>query len=93
MKMREIRYSEARRNLAALMDEVTNNCEAILIRRRGKEPVALIAADELTPWMETAYLLRSPANAQRLRESMAAVERGEGELIDVDELAKRLGLE
>ena len=91
--MREISYSKARRNLAALMDEVVDDCEPILIRRRGKEPVALVAADELTPWMETAYLLRSPANARHLRESIAQDDRGEGELIDVDELAKRLGIE
>ena len=91
--MREISYSRARRNLAALMDEVVDDCEPILIRRRGKEPVALVAADELTSWMETAYVLRSPANARHLRESMAQDDRGEGELIDVDELAKRLGIE
>ncbi|WP_420636392.1 type II toxin-antitoxin system Phd/YefM family antitoxin [Candidatus Palauibacter sp.] len=92
-QMREISYSKARRNLAALMDEVVDDCEPILIRRRGKEPVALVAADELTSWMETAYVLRSPANARHLRESIASVEHGEGEVIDVDELAKRLGLE
>ena len=91
--MREISYSKARRNLAALMDEVVDDCEPILIRRRGKEPVALVAADELTPWLETAYLLRSPANARHLRESIAQDDRGEGELIDVDELARRLGIE
>lgn len=91
--MREISYSKARRNLAVLMDEVVDDCEPILIRRRGKEPVALVAADELTPWMETAYLLRSPANARHLRESIAQDDRGEGELIDVDELARRLGIE
>ena len=91
--MKEISYSRARRNLAALMDEVVDDCEPVLIRRRGKEPVALIAGDELTPWLETAYLLRSPANAQHLREAMAQDERGEGEVIDIDELAKRLGIE
>ena len=46
--MREISYFKARRNLAALMDEVVDDCEPVLIRRRGKEPVALVAADELT---------------------------------------------
>ncbi|WP_425152973.1 type II toxin-antitoxin system Phd/YefM family antitoxin [Candidatus Palauibacter sp.] len=91
--MREISYSEARRNLAALMDEVADNCEPIVIRRRGKDPVALVAADELSSWMETAYLLRSPANARHLRESMASLERGEGQVVDIDELAKRLSLE
>ncbi len=91
--MREISYFKARRNLAALMDEVVDDCEPVLIRRRGKEPVALVAADELASWMETAHVLRSPANARRLRESIAACERGEAEVIDVDELAKRLGIE
>lgn len=91
--MREISYFKARRNLAALMDQVVDDCEPILIRRRGKEPVALVAADELTSWMETAYLLRSPANARHLRESMAQDARGEVEVVDVDELAKRLGVE
>ena len=91
--MREISYWKARRNLAALMDEVVDDCEPVLIRRRGKEPVALVAADELTSWMETAHVLRSPANARHLRESIAACGRGEGVVIDVDELAKRLGLE
>lgn len=91
--MREISYFKARRNLKALMDKVVDDCEPILIRRRGKEPVALVAADELTSWMETAHVLRSPANARRLRESIAACERGEAEVIDVDELAKRLGIE
>ncbi|WP_420614796.1 type II toxin-antitoxin system Phd/YefM family antitoxin [Candidatus Palauibacter sp.] len=91
--MREVSYSKARRNLKALMDEVVDDCEPILIRRRGKEPVALVAADELTSWMETAHVLRSPANARHLRESIAACERGEAEVIDVDELARRLGIE
>lgn len=91
--MREISYFKARRNLAVLMDQVVDDCEPILIRRRGKEPVALVAADELTSWMETAYLLRSPANARHLRESIASIKRGEGIAVDVDELAKRLGLE
>lgn len=91
--MREITFFKARRNLATLMDEVVDDCEPILIRRRGKETVALVAADELTSWMETAYLLRSPANARHLREAMAQDTRGEVEVIDVDELAQRLSVE
>jgi antitoxin YefM len=91
--MKEIGYFKARRNLKALMDKVVDDCEPILIRRRGKEPVALVAADELTSWMETAHVLRSPANVRHLRESIASLERGEGEVIDIDELAKRLGIE
>ena len=91
--IRETTYTGARKNLATLMDQVTDTHEPVLIRRRGKAPVALIAAEDLSSWMETAYLLRSPKNAQRLRESIAWVESGQGEPTDIDELAKRLGLE
>ena len=91
--IRETTYTGARKNLATLMDQVTDTHEPVLIRRRGKDPVALVAAGDLASWIETAYLLRSPGNARKLREAMAQDERDEGEVIDVDELAKRLGIE
>ena len=90
--IRETTYTGARQNLAALMDQVTDTHEPILIRRRGKEPVALIAAEDLESWMETDYLLRSPENAERLKEAMARADAGEGQLLQVDELRERLGL-
>ena len=90
--IRETSYTGARRNLAALMDQVTDTHEPVVIRRRGMEPVALIAAEDLGAWMETSYLLRSPKNAERLRDAMARADAGEGEAVDVDELRRRLGL-
>lgn len=91
--MQEASYTQARQRLASLMDQVTDTREPVLIRRRGREPVALIAADELAGWLETAHLLRSPKNAQRLLEASERVGRGEGETLDVAELRSRLGLE
>ena len=88
----ETSYTRARECLAALMDQVTDTREPVLIRRRGKEPVALIAADELAGWLETAYLMRSPKNARRLLEAGRRAAAGEGEAIDVDDLRERLGL-
>ena len=88
----ETSYTQARERLAALMDQVTDTREPVLIRRRGKEPVALIAADELAGWLETAHLMRSPKNARRLLEAGRRVAAGEGEAIDVDDLRQRLGL-
>jgi antitoxin YefM len=52
--------------LAKWMDQVTHNREVVIIQRRGEEDVAMIAAADLESLMETAYLLRSPANAERL---------------------------
>jgi antitoxin YefM len=90
--IRETTYTGARKNLAALMDQVTDTHEPVVIRRRGKEPVALIAAEDLSAWMETNYLLRSPKNAERLREAMARADSEEGEAVDVDELRRRFAL-
>jgi antitoxin YefM len=61
-----ITYSNARANLANLCNQVAENREIVLINRRNAEDVALIAASELSGLLETAHLLRSPKNAQRL---------------------------
>ncbi len=59
-------YTQARNQLATLCGAVTGNRDAIIIRCRGKEDVALIAASELRSLLETAHLAASPANARRL---------------------------
>jgi len=64
--MIEISYSKARAQLAKLLDEVADNRETVVIRRRKGEAVAIIAASELSSLVETAHLLRSPRNAERL---------------------------
>ena len=89
----ETTYSNARAHLAALMDQVTDTREPIVIRRRGAEPVALVAADELAGWMETAYLLRSPKNARRLLDASQRAAAGEGIPLNTEQLRERLGLE
>ena len=89
----ETTYSNARAHLAALMDQVTDTREPVLIRRRGAEPVALVAADELAGWMETAYLLRSPRNAQRLTDANRRVTAGEGAVRTIGQLREQLGLD
>ena len=91
--IRETTYTGARKNLAALMDQVTDTHEPVLIRRRGKDPVALIAAEDLSSWMETNYLLRSPNNARRLKEAMARADAGEGQALRIDDLRTQLGLQ
>ena len=90
--IQEASYTQARQNLAALLDQVTDTRDPVLIRRRGKEAVALIAADELASWLETAHLLRSPNNARRLLEANDRAAAGLGEAIHPDDLRQRLGL-
>jgi antitoxin YefM len=70
-------YTQARAHLAELCDRATNDRETIIIRRRNAGAVALVAADELESLTETAHLLRSSANAERL---LAALARARGEV-------------
>jgi len=86
-------YTQARASLASLWDEVTLNREIVIIERRGAEPVALISADELEGLMETAYLLRSPKNAERLWRALALAQRKEGTPQTIVELAREVGLD
>ena len=67
----EVTYTQARANLAALCNEVTAGREAVIIHRRGAEDVALVSATELRSLVETAHLLRSPRNAERLLNALA----------------------
>lgn len=69
-------YTQARSQLASLMDKVTKNREVVIIQRRGGNDVAMIAADELAGILETAHLLRSPKNAERLLSSIEKVRKG-----------------
>ncbi len=63
---RETTYSSLRENLATVLDQVVDNQDTVIVRRRGARDVALISASELAGLMETAHLLRSPRNARRL---------------------------
>ncbi len=86
-------YSKARANLSELCNKVSENKEIVLINRRNAEDVALIAASELSSLMETAHLLRSPRNAQRLLTALnRALDRTESPK-SINELMKEIGLD
>jgi antitoxin YefM len=86
-------YTRARANLATLCDEVTANREVVIIHRRGAEDVALISAAELASLMETAHLLRSPKNAERLLTALARAQRRRSSPQSVEELRREVGLD
>ena len=67
----ETTYTALRQKLAGFLDRVTNDREILIVRRRGARDVAIVPADELVGLMETAHLLRSPANSRRLFEALA----------------------
>lgn len=75
-------YTKARENLASLLDKVVDDREIIIIERRNKPNVAIIAADELASLREAAYLLRSPKNAARLLEALEWSKSRDEEIIE-----------
>ncbi len=85
-------YSKARASLAALCNKAEEDREIILIQRRGREDIALIAASELASLLETAHLLRSPANAERLLGALARAQARAVEPQTVEELRHEVGL-
>jgi len=86
-------YAQASTRLADFLDEATHNREVVIIQRQGEEDVALIAADELAGLLETAHLLRSPANAERLLTALARARQGQGSAQSIGELRREVGLD
>ena len=88
----ETTYTKARASFASLCDTVSQDREVVIIHRRDAGDVALIAADELASLMETAHLLRSPRNAERL---LTALARARGDMMppeSLDSLRLSVGL-
>ena len=85
-------YTHARANLAKLCNEVTLNQEVVIINRRGAQDVALIAAAELASLAETAHLLRSPKNAERLLQALTRAKARTVKSQTVGRLREEVGL-
>ncbi len=89
----EFTYTSAREQLATLLDRVTKDREIIIIQRRGSEDVAMISADELASLTETAYLMRSPENAERILSALARALKNQGKSQSMDDLRREVGFE
>jgi antitoxin YefM len=68
--MEVISYSNLRNNLAATLDKVNEDRSPVLITRQNGEPAVLISLKDFNAYEETAYLLASPKNSERLRQSL-----------------------
>lgn len=85
--MRTMSYTESRARYAEVLDAVANDREEVVITRAGHDPVVIVSLEDFESLRETAYLLRSPANARRLLDAMERLEAGRGvvhDLVDTD---------
>ncbi len=76
--MKAISYTAAREGLAATMDEVCRDRTPVLITRKRDRAVVMLSLQDYESLEETAYLLRSPANARRLLEAIESLAKGKG---------------
>lgn len=76
--METVSYSQAREELAKTMDKVCRDKKPIIITRQRGDSVVLLSMEDFEALEETAYLLRSPKNAQRLLKSIEELEAGKG---------------
>lgn len=90
---RQATYTYVRENLARLLEEVEEQRDVVIINRRGHEAIALVPAGELESLVETAHLLRSPKNAERLLNSLRRALARKGKAQTVAELRAQLGLD
>jgi antitoxin YefM len=90
--MIETTYTNLRQSLASVLDRVANDHEVVIVRRKGDRRVAMVPADELAGLMETAHLLRSPKNAQRLLTALNRAAARKGKVQTLDKLRRDLGL-
>ena len=71
-----VTYTDFRERLAAYMDQVWDSGAPLHVTRQGGRAVVVVSEQEFDGWMETVHLLRSPANARRLLESILAANAG-----------------
>jgi antitoxin YefM len=82
--MNAISYTAARENLASTMDQVCNDHAPVIITRNRDQSVVMLSLADYEALEETAYLMRSPANAKRLLEAIHALESGQGVVRNLD---------
>jgi antitoxin YefM len=76
--METISYTTARSTLSSTMEKVCKDHTPIIITRKSESPVVMMSLADYESMEETTYLLRSPANARKLLESIAELETDKG---------------
>ena len=81
-------YTAARENLASTMDRVCADHDPVIITRNRDQAVVMVSLDDYESLQETAYLLRSPANAKRLLDSIESLNQGKNLKKSIKDLAE-----
>jgi len=74
--MDTLSYSAFRSQLAGTLDKVNDDHKPILITRQNGKPAVVMSLEDFQAYEETAYLMASPKNAERLNKAIAEIESG-----------------
>jgi antitoxin YefM len=89
---RAVSYSELRKKLKAVCDQVCDEHEPLLIKRRRGGDVVLMAKEDYESLEETAYLLSSPENARRLLEALRRRSEDRSAFASIEALEHEVGV-
>jgi len=74
--MNIVSFTEARNSLKSVLNRVVEDADCTIITRRDTEDAVVMSLDYYNGLMETVYLLKSPANAEHLDESIEQFRQG-----------------
>lgn len=74
--MDTLSYSAFRNQLASVLDKVNSDHKPVMITRQNGKPAIVMSVEDFHSYEETAYLMASPKNAERLHQAIAEVESG-----------------
>ena len=76
--MRTLSSTALRANLSAVMDQVNDDHEPVIVTRAKGKPVVMVSLEDWASMDETTYLLSSPENARRLMQAVEELKAGKG---------------
>lgn len=74
--MKVVNFTDARNNLKRVIDDAVADADVTVIARRDAPDAVVMSLDLFNSIMETAHLLKSPANAQHLATSIEQHRKG-----------------
>lgn len=84
--MKTLSSTDLRANLSAVMDQVNDDHEPVIVTRAKGRPVVMVSLEDWASMDETAYLLTSPANKAALMAALGDAEAGRGVVKTIEEL-------